>query len=100
MSSQGRSAATVDRSPLWKLLSSEMDRQERKYGPFENDVAGTRLGLAVLADELAEALQAWRDERRIGNWPETHGEVLQLAAVACRLLMDTGLPEGSIAWKV
>ena len=91
-------AATVDRSPLWKLLEREMDRQERKYGPFQADIAGTRLGLAVLADELAEALQAWRDERRTDDWPETHGEVLQLAAVACRLLIDTGLPEGSIAW--
>ena len=93
------SAASVDRSPLWKLLGVTMDHQERMYGPFENDVAGARLGLAALTDELAEALEAWREERWTDGWPEMHVEVMQLAAVACRLLMDTGLPEGSIAWK-
>jgi hypothetical protein len=86
------------REPLWRLLNTTMDHQERMYGMFKNDVAGMRLGLAVAADELAETLQAWRDERREDGWPETHVELMQLAAIACRLLMDSGLPEGSIAW--
>jgi hypothetical protein len=86
------------RVPLWGLLDATMNHQERFYGPFVNDVAGARLALAVLADELAEALEAWREERRQDDWSTMHVEVLQLAAVACRLLMDTGLPEHSAAW--
>lgn len=92
------SAAQTQREPLWRLLNATMNHQERMYGPFTRDVAGMRLGLAVLADELAEALEGWREERRQDDWPETHVELMQLAAVACRLLMDTGLPEVSIAW--
>lgn len=89
----------VPLAPLWNLLERTMRHQERKYGPFGDDVAGMRLGLAVLADELAEALESWRSERRVDGWPETHVEVMQLAAVACRLLIDTRLPERSIAWR-
>ena len=90
--------AKVDLSPLWPLIARTMGYQERKYGPFADDVAGMRLGLAVLQDELDEALQTWRDERRRESWPETRVELMQLVAVACRLLIDSGLPDKSIAW--
>jgi hypothetical protein len=47
---------------------------------------GLRLGLAALEDETAEALAAWRDDRRRDGWAETRDEVLDVAAVAFRLL--------------
>lgn len=86
------------KKPLFALIEQNMLHQERRYGTFTNDVAGMRLGLACLEDELAECLEAWRGERRGDGWLETHAELMQLVAVACRLLMDTGLPESSIAW--
>lgn len=75
-----------------------MRHQERVYGPFSGEIADVRLGLAVLQDELNEALESWRSERRgkgkgwSSRWPETHVELMQLAAVACRLLVDSDLP--------
>lgn len=57
-----------------------MRHQERVYGPFSGEIADVRLGLAVLQDELNEALESWRSERRgkgkgwSSRWPETHVE--------------------------
>lgn len=47
---------------------------------------GVRLGLVSIQDELDEALEAWRDERRHDGWLLTEGEVLQVIGVAMRLL--------------
>lgn len=75
---------------VWlSALDGEIEKQYAKYGPFRNYVGGMRLGIAALEDEVAEAYDAWRDERRENNWSHTRTELLQVAAVAMRLLLDT-----------
>lgn len=77
--------------PSWLLnaLMVEMARQDQKHGPFQGTRLGrSRLALACLQDELQEALQAWRDERKSPEWDEARVEVLQVAAVAMRALRD------------
>lgn len=59
--------------------------QEAKYGPFTAELADVRLGIAALEDELREAREAWRDERRIEGWPHTREELVQVASLAFRL---------------
>lgn len=76
---------------LWLLidLEREVARQDGKHGPFVGSVLGrSRLALACLRDEVDEAEQAWRGERKATGWPETYGEVMQVAAVAMRALRD------------
>jgi hypothetical protein len=82
-----REPATVH--PLIFRLMEEIDRQDRKHGPYEGTVLGrSRLALATLEDEVAEAREAWRSERGAVTWDETRAEVLQVAAVAIRALRD------------
>ena len=77
--------------PFFELVRREVERQRAKYGPFSDGVGGMRLAVAVLEDEVAEVRDAWRSERRASHWGATHSEALQVAAVAVRLLVDTGL---------
>jgi hypothetical protein len=75
--------------PLIYRLMEEIARQDEKHGPYQGTVLGrSRLALATLEDEVAEALLAWRDERKALNWDATREEVLQVAAVAIRALRD------------
>jgi hypothetical protein len=75
--------------PLIYALLVEIAKQDEKHGPYEGTILGrSRLALATLEDEVAEALQAWRDERKALNWDDTRAEVLQVAAVAIRTLRD------------
>lgn len=83
----GTTQAAARLGPIFDALTGRVVRQEEKYGPFPNDVAGVRLALAVLQDEMDEALLAWRDERRADNWNQTIGEVRDVAGVALRLLV-------------
>lgn len=77
------------RVPWFDALAAEVARQDAKHGPFEGTPLGrSRLALACLWDEVAEAHQAWRDERHVEGWGETRTEVLQVAAVAIRALRD------------
>lgn len=91
---QTLAAALVD-------LGEEILRQDAKYGPFEGTrLARSRLALACLDDELREAVEAWRDERRAPVWDEARTEVLQVAAVAIRAIRDAFTDddlEGSLA---
>ena len=85
-----KNANTVKRSAYERLvvfLASRVERQEEKYGPFDADIAGVRLALAVLQDELDEARDEWRHERTLGSWDGTAEEVADIAAVALRLLL-------------
>lgn len=78
---------TVD--PLIYRLMAEVERQDHKHGPFEGTQLGrSRLAIACLEDEVEEARNAWRDERKALDWEETRTEVLQVAAVALRALRD------------
>jgi hypothetical protein len=75
--------------PLVYALLEEVRRQDEKHGPYKGTVLGrSRLALATLEDETAEALVAWRDEREAHLWTETRAEVLQVAATALRTLRD------------
>lgn len=75
--------------PLTFELLAEIARQDAKHGPFEGTILGrSRLAIACLEDEVAEARNAWRSERTALNWPTTRDEVLQVAAVAMRALRD------------
>lgn len=76
--------------PRIHALIAEIGRQDEKHGPFSGDsqLGRSRLALASLEDEVAEALQAWRDERTATTWENTRAEVLQVAAVAIRALRD------------
>ena len=74
---------------LVAALLAEVERQDAKHGPYEGTPLGrSRLALATLEDEVAEAVQAWRDERRVAEWTNTRAEVFQVAAVALRTLRD------------
>lgn len=87
MAEQRTAAPVVD--PVIFALMREVERQDAKHGPFEGTTLGrSRLAIACLEDEVAEAKQAWRDERKALTWDETRTEVLQVAAVAVRALRD------------
>jgi Zn-dependent M32 family carboxypeptidase len=83
----------VDR--IIDALLREINRQDEKHGPYERQsrLGVSRLALATLEDEVAEAKDAWREERRAEDWPHTREEVLQVAAVAVRTLRDALHPE-------
>lgn len=76
--------------PIFTRLLAEIVRQDEKHGPFEGatQLGRSRLAMACLEDEIAEALNAWRDERNTPTWDHTREEVLQIAAVAIRVLRD------------
>lgn len=75
--------------PLIYRLMAEIERQDDKHGPYQGTVLGrSRLALATLEDEIAEAVEAWRSERKALTWDHTREEVLQVAAVAIRTLRD------------
>jgi len=81
---------TVVLDPLMYALIGEIERQDEKHGRFQalTQLGASRLALACLEDEIAEAKQAWRDERKTPTWDHTREEVLQVAAVAMRALRD------------
>ncbi len=83
-----------------ELLSGEIARQDARHGEFTGTPLGrSRLAIACLEDEVAEVLQAWRDERRVVGWDMTRNEVLQVAAVAVRALRDA-LPPADSATRI
>ena len=83
------SAASVSESYLLMQLETEVRRQDAKHGPFQGTRLGrSRLALACLEDEVAEAKEAWRADRKLPEWPTARVEVLQVAAVAFRALRD------------
>ena len=76
--------------PIIYALLTEINRQDEKHGPYQGTTLGrSRLALATLEDEVAEALEAWRSERKALHWNDTRAEVLQVAAVAIRTIRDT-----------
>jgi hypothetical protein len=77
------------RDPLVFAVLSEIARQDKKHGPFQGTIIGrSRLALACIEDEVAEAKQAWHVERSGLLWEATRIEVVQVAAVAVRTLRD------------
>lgn len=75
-------------------LRAEITRQDAKHGPYERQsrLGTSRLALATLEDEVAEAKDAWRSERKAPDWTETRAETLQVAAVAVRTIRDALRP--------
>lgn len=72
----------------WELLMSEMDAQDGEYGRFASTIAGLRLGVACLEDEVREMREAWREGRHASSWSDLRDEALQVAAIAMRLYRD------------
>jgi hypothetical protein len=61
--SSARSIGATD--PLIYALLTEVARQDEKHGPFEGTELGrSRLAIACLEDEVEEARDAWRGERK------------------------------------
>lgn len=84
-----RPRRVVASDPLVYALLVEIERQDEKHGPYQGTILGrSRLALATLEDEVSEALEAWRSERKALNWDATREEVVQVAAVAIRTLRD------------
>jgi hypothetical protein len=74
---------------LLRAVVLEIEGQDLKHGPFEGSRLGrSRLALACIQDELREAEQAWRDERKQSIWTNSQVELIQVAAVAIRALRD------------
>lgn len=82
---------------IMDALRVEVDRQDAKHGPYDRQsrLGVSRLAIATLEDEVAEAKDAWREERRAPDWPHTREEVLQVGAVAVRTLRDALRPDES-----
>lgn len=75
-------------------LAREIERQDRIHpAGFPNTRDGQRAGIAAMEDELDETKAAWRDERSIEGWPETHMEAMQVAAIAVRMIRDGRVPD-------
>ena len=64
---------------MWHELDAEMRQAENKYGPFHS----THEGYGVLAEEVAELLDAIRSN----NQEDIQGEAIQVAAVALRIAL-------------
>jgi len=78
-----------DTERLLTELDREVIRQDAKHGPTFNaasELGRVRLGVACLEDEVEETRDAWREDRRTGDWSHTREEALQVAAVALRLV--------------
>jgi len=74
---------------LMAELEREVARQDAKHGPFTGTRLGrTRLAVACLEDEVREARDAWREERKAAGWPHLRTELMQVAAVAIRAVRD------------
>lgn len=66
-------------------FADEARRQDDIHpGEFPATRDGIRLALACLDDEVKEALDAWREERRGHGWENTRKELLQAGGIAIR----------------
>ena len=79
-------------------LNAEIRRQDKKHGRIggDSDYGRARLGIACVQDEVDEALEAWRDDKKraaddlpaLGRFFDTKAELMQVAAVAIRVIRD------------
>lgn len=77
----------IERQGAMDQLLAEIKRQEEIHPvgfPATRD--GLRLGLAALEDELEEARDEWRANRRTEGWGGLRMELMQIAAVALRMV--------------
>jgi hypothetical protein len=92
---------TTDRiydEQLLNELGDEIERQDLIHPagyPATRD--GVRFGIATVEDETKEALDAWRAERKVDGWPETRGELLQVAAVTMRIIRSIDEADAAFA---
>lgn len=81
----GWSVEELDEGGVARQVASEVARQDEAYGRFADDVAGVRLAIACLEDEVAEVLDQWNKWKRRPDWFGLRQEAIQVAAVASRL---------------
>lgn len=81
------------------LVLREVERQDAIHPvgyPATRD--GVRFGIATMQDELDEALEAWREVKRLPltdeRWRAVRGELAQAAAVILRTLREMQTLEG------
>lgn len=87
-----REAVVARIDPVLIAVATEIERQDRIHPTgFPPTREGVRYGLATIADELQETLDAWREERRADDWRLTAEELVQVAAVAVRVLREIGV---------
>jgi hypothetical protein len=68
-------------------LADEIARQDDIHpAGFPATRDGVRFGICTAVDELDEAKDAWRAERKTSGWSETQTEMMQAAAVILRTL--------------
>lgn len=88
-------AQTDQMVAIHQMIGAAVRYQDNKYGPFAATIAGVRLAIACLEDELDEVKGAWRSERspKRGTraWAATTSEVMDVLAIAVRLLRDMGV---------
>lgn len=63
---------------MWDEIKAEAESADRKYGPFHS----THEGYGVLAEEVAELLDAIRSNDRVS----IEREAVQVSAVAARIV--------------
>lgn len=84
--------AAAPEAALIAELEDECRRQDEQHGGFNvqgrDPSVSLRLALAVIEDEVVEALVAWRGERTAEVRVETREELLQVAACALRAVRD------------
>ena len=80
---------TVEWGEAMLSVADEVRRLDDIHPPgFPATYDGVRLGLAMVQDELNEALDAWRSERRAPTWEHTRAELVQVAAIAVRIIRE------------
>lgn len=80
---------TVEWGEAMLSVADEIRRLDDIHLPgFPPTYDGVRLGLAMMQDELNEALDAWRCERRGCGWEHTRAELVQVAAIAVRVMRE------------
>ena len=88
---KGKTEKRASRSTMLRV-KEEIGRQDKRFAAFERSRPSIRLGIACLEDEVAEAKQAFEDDRHDDfcglGWSGTTDELIQVAAVAIRLARD------------
>lgn len=77
---------TID--ALNEVLSEVVTRDSYHAAGYPATRDGVRLGLADAQDKLSEAIEAWHVYKLTSNWHPARSDLVQLAAIAVRILRE------------